>query len=203
MAADGSSAEGLITTVERMITDVLDLDDTRYVPPAEHRPDPDRPVLDRDGTLRWRGHVVDVARDGLPTMDVIELEAGRGGDGGRFLLTAASRVGRPNREQLMVAATLAEQPPSPCPASASRSGAGRRQRSPTPWSQVTAISRTAAATARKSLRRILLWLLATVALTWLFGLRASTGSRLADACHQLRVGAQVAARGDDVPDRWG
>ena len=32
MAADGSSAEGLITTVERMITDVLDLDDTRYVP---------------------------------------------------------------------------------------------------------------------------------------------------------------------------
>ena len=34
MAADGSSTEDLIATVERMITDVLDLDDTRYVTPA-------------------------------------------------------------------------------------------------------------------------------------------------------------------------
>jgi Domain of unknown function (DUF4118) len=116
MAADGSSAVDLIATVERMITDVLDLDDTRYVPPTSHRPDPDRPVLDRDGTLRWRGHVIDVAREGLPTMDTIELEAGRDGDGGRFLLTAASRVRRPNREQLMVAATLAEQVTVPVPA---------------------------------------------------------------------------------------
>ena len=49
-------------------------------------------------------------------MDVIELEAGRDGDGGRFLLTAASRVRRPNREQLMVAATLAEQVTVPVPA---------------------------------------------------------------------------------------
>ena len=49
-------------------------------------------------------------------MDTIELEAGRDGDGGRFLLTAASRVRRPNREQLMVAATLAEQVTVPVPA---------------------------------------------------------------------------------------
>ena len=49
-------------------------------------------------------------------MDTIELEAGRDGDGGRFLLTAASRVRRPNREQLMVAATLAEQVIVPVPA---------------------------------------------------------------------------------------
>jgi hypothetical protein len=116
MAAEGSSAEDLIATVERMITEVLDLDDTRYVLPTEHRPDPDRPVLDRDGTLRWRGHAVDVAREGLPTMDTIELEAGRNGDRGRFLLTAASRVRRPSPEQLMVAATLAEQVTVPVPA---------------------------------------------------------------------------------------
>jgi hypothetical protein len=63
-----------------MITEALDLDDTRYVPPTEHRPDPDRPVLECDGTLRWRGHVVDVAREGLPTMDTIELRPGRDGD---------------------------------------------------------------------------------------------------------------------------
>ena len=32
-------------------------------------------------------------------MDVIELPAGRDSSGGRFLLTASSRVRRPNREQ--------------------------------------------------------------------------------------------------------
>ena len=65
-------------TVERMITDVLDLDDTRYEPPTGrqgHRTD--RPVLGRDGTLRRRGHAVELARAGLPTMDTIELPAGR------------------------------------------------------------------------------------------------------------------------------
>jgi Domain of unknown function (DUF4118) len=117
MAADGSSAEDLIATVERMITDVLDLDDTHYEAPTGHRPEPtDRPVLDRDGTVRWRGHTVDVAREGLTTMDTTELPAGRDGEGGRFLLTATSRVRRPNREQLLVAVTLAEQVTVPVPA---------------------------------------------------------------------------------------
>jgi hypothetical protein len=59
--------------------------------------------------VHWRGHVVDVAREGLPTMDVIELHTGRGSGEGRFLLTASSRVRRPTREQLLVAVTLAEQ----------------------------------------------------------------------------------------------
>lgn len=104
MAADGSSAQDLVGTVEGMVRDVLDLDDIRFEAAATRRGD--RPVLDRDGEVHWRGHVVDVARDGLPTMDVIELPAGRDG---RFLLTASSRVRRPTREQLLVAVTLAEQ----------------------------------------------------------------------------------------------
>jgi K+-sensing histidine kinase KdpD len=108
MAADGTSAQDLVGTVEGMISDVLDLDDIRYEAAASRRTD--RPVLDRDGTVRWRGHAVDVAREGLPTMDVIELPAGRDG---RFLLTASSRVRRPTREQLLVAVTLAEQVPAP------------------------------------------------------------------------------------------
>jgi K+-sensing histidine kinase KdpD len=110
MAADGSPTEDLVATVERMINDVLDLDDTRYDPSSGHTAEQgERPVLDRDGVVRWRGHVVDVSREGLPTMDVIELPAGRTSSGGRFLLTASSRVRRPNREQLQVAVTLAEQ----------------------------------------------------------------------------------------------
>jgi hypothetical protein len=117
MAADGSSTADLVATVGRMINDVLDVDDTRYEP-ANGQPagDADRPVLGRDGVLRWRGRVVDVAREGLPTMDVIELPAGRDSGGGRFLLTATSRVRRPNREQLQVAVTLAEQVAHPAPA---------------------------------------------------------------------------------------
>ena len=109
MAADGSPTEDLVATVGRMINDVLDLDDTRYDPSSGHPTEQgERPAIDRDGVVRWRGHVVDVPREGLPTMDVIELPAGRD-SGGRFLLTASSRVRRPTREQLQVAVTLAEQ----------------------------------------------------------------------------------------------
>jgi K+-sensing histidine kinase KdpD len=107
MAADGSPTQDLVAAVEHMITDVLDLDDTRFEPSTTRRTD--RPVLDREGAVHWRGQVIDVAREGLPTMDVIEMPAGREGGDGRFLLTASSRVRRPSREQLLVAVTLAEQ----------------------------------------------------------------------------------------------
>jgi K+-sensing histidine kinase KdpD len=107
MASDDASPDDLVATVGRMIFDVLDLDDCTF----DAAPDSatDRPRFGRDGELTWRGAVVDVARDGLPTMDVIELPAGRGGDKGRFLLTASSRVRRPDRESVLVAITLAEQ----------------------------------------------------------------------------------------------
>jgi hypothetical protein len=117
MAADGSTSVDLVATVERMINDVLDLDDTHYDLSTGHAPGrSDRPVLDRDAVVRWRGHVVDVAREGLPTMDVIELPAGRDSGDGGFLLTASSRVRRPNPEQLQVAVTLAEQVTRPASA---------------------------------------------------------------------------------------
>lgn len=108
MASDGSRHSDLVHTVERMITDVLELDSTSYEPSVERFEPSGRPVLNRDGVVSWRGQVIDVARDGLPTMDLIELPAGRDG-GGRFLLTASSRVRRPDPEQLAVAVTLAEQ----------------------------------------------------------------------------------------------
>ena len=114
MAADDSSADDLIATVGRMITDVLDLDDCRFDTTTCGRPD--RPRIDREGAVRWRGREVDVEREGLPTMNTIELPAG--GDG-CYLLTATSRTRRPDRERRLVAVTLAEQ-------------VGARHRPPTP-----------------------------------------------------------------------
>ncbi len=43
----------LVTTVGRMITDVLDLDECRSEPTPSARTD--RPSLDRDGNVTWRG----------------------------------------------------------------------------------------------------------------------------------------------------
>ena len=37
------------------------------------RPEPDRPRLQADGSITWRGRAIDVDREGLPTLDVIEL----------------------------------------------------------------------------------------------------------------------------------
>lgn len=125
MAADGSSATDLVATVERMITDVLDLDGCRYEPPTGHGLVPTyRPVLERDGNITWGQLGVDVARDGLPTMDVIELPSGRDHGAGRFLLTASSRVRRPDREQLLVAVTLAEQVVVAADPASARPGSG-------------------------------------------------------------------------------
>jgi K+-sensing histidine kinase KdpD len=110
LAADGSATSDLTDTITDMISQVLDLDACRFEPPGGPA-DPDRPVLHRDGTISWAGRTVDVRREGLPGMDVIELPAGRGGEAGRFLLTSSTRDRRPDPEQLLVAVTLAEQVP--------------------------------------------------------------------------------------------
>ncbi|MCE0763238.1 PAS domain-containing sensor histidine kinase [Pseudonocardia kujensis] len=104
MASDGAGSADLVSTVGRMITEVLDLDDCRFTTEPSR---PDRPQLHPDGAVTWRGGPVDVDRDGLPTMDVVELPARRGD--GLFLLTAATRVRRPSLEQRQIAASLAEQ----------------------------------------------------------------------------------------------
>jgi K+-sensing histidine kinase KdpD len=94
---------GLVELVARQIADVLQLDACRFDPaPASRR---DRPRLLPDGTITWRGHLVDVDHDGLPTLDEIELPV----TAGRFLLTSTSAIRRPDLEQRQVAVTLAEQ----------------------------------------------------------------------------------------------
>ncbi|GAA2900775.1 hypothetical protein GCM10010472_68840 [Pseudonocardia halophobica] len=110
MASDGAGSADLISTVGRMITEVLDLDDCRFTTEPSR---PDRPRLHPDGTVTWSERPVDVDRDGLPTMDVVELPTRRGD--GRFLLTAATRVRRPSLEQRQIAASLAEQIGAPRP----------------------------------------------------------------------------------------
>ncbi len=116
LAADGSATTDLADTITDMISEVLDLDACRFTPPTGEPADPDRPVLHRDGSISWAGRTVDVRREGLPGMDVIELPAGRGGEAGRFLLTSSTRDRRPDPEQLLVAVTLAEQVPVPATA---------------------------------------------------------------------------------------
>lgn len=106
VASGAATASELITHVERQIVTLLDLDDCRFVPGtgAHH------PRLNRDGTVSREGHAVDVDRDGLPTDDTIELLVEHGGTvRGRFLLTAATRIARPDVDQRLVAVTLAEQ----------------------------------------------------------------------------------------------
>lgn len=106
VASGAATASELISHVERQIVTLLDLDDCRFVSGTGSH----HPRLNSDGTVSRDGHVVDVERDGLPTDDTIELLVEHGGTiRGRFLLTAATRISRPDLDQRLVAVTLAEQ----------------------------------------------------------------------------------------------
>ncbi len=106
VASGEASVPDLIERVGRQIADVLDLDAWRFEP----APAGDGPRLDRDGAVSWNGHDVDVAREGLPTMDEIDLPVENGGTAyGHYVLTAATKVRRPDLEQRLVVVTLAEQ----------------------------------------------------------------------------------------------
>ena len=109
LAASGTtSPSDLVQLVARQIGDVLDLDECRFE--AGPNSDPERPRLHPDGSVTWRGRVVDVAREGLPTLDVVELPATSAGvEHGRFLLVSTSAVRRPDLERRLVAVTLADQ----------------------------------------------------------------------------------------------
>jgi K+-sensing histidine kinase KdpD len=108
LAASGaSSPSDVVDLVGRQIGDLLDLDACTFDPGPS---DPDRPRLEADGGITWRGSVVDVERGGLPTIDLIELPVTSAGvDRGRYLLTSTSAVRRPDRERRQVAVTLADQ----------------------------------------------------------------------------------------------
>ncbi len=107
LAAEVPDAHERTDRIATMIADVLDLDACRHAPSPD--PGTERPRLLGDGTVTRQGHPVDVAREGLPTDDVIELLAGPGGEAGCFLLVASTRVRRPDLDRRLVAVTLAQQ----------------------------------------------------------------------------------------------
>jgi len=108
VASGDSSSSVLIEHVATQIRNVLDIDDCRCDPGTGTGPT--HPRLNRDGSVSRDGHTLRVERDGLPGDDEIELLVEYDGVvRGRFLLTAATQVSRPDAEQRLVAVTLAEQ----------------------------------------------------------------------------------------------
>lgn len=108
MAVSSADTSELATTVAVKLTDVLGLDECRYV--AAPLADISEPLLTADGTVLRSGRVLDVSRHGLPVDTETALLVRSGGYVvGHFLLTAATRVVRPSADQLRVAVLLADQ----------------------------------------------------------------------------------------------
>jgi hypothetical protein len=106
VASGESSLPELTDRVAQQIKDVLDLDACRFDPD----PAPDGAQIGRDGAVTWNGREVDVEREGLPTMDQITVLVENGGTAyGRYVLTSATTIRRPDLEQRLVVVTLAEQ----------------------------------------------------------------------------------------------
>lgn len=118
LAAEVPEIGDRVDRIAAMIADVLDLDTCHYDPAPDPRAE--RPRMQPDGTVRRRGHLITVERDGLPVDDAIELPAGPGGEAGCLLLVASTRVRRPDLEQRLVAVTLAQQAALPAPLPATR-----------------------------------------------------------------------------------
>ncbi|GAA1580640.1 hypothetical protein GCM10009804_41540 [Kribbella hippodromi] len=105
--ATGASADDLIEQVRAELTAVLGIDGVKFVAGSKQT---EAPRLNPDGTVTRGQHVLKVERDGLPTNAEIELIVQHAGvTRGRFLLTAASRIARPDLEQRVVAVALADQ----------------------------------------------------------------------------------------------
>ena len=108
VVAQQSSSKDLISHVARQISEVQDIDGTRFV--EGDLPNTKVTILEHDGSVIRQGFRVKVDRDGLPTDEEITIVIRRGGvTHGRFLLTAASRIARPSVEQRQVAVLLADQ----------------------------------------------------------------------------------------------
>jgi K+-sensing histidine kinase KdpD len=107
--AEGSAPDAAVTTlVAGQITQVLDADEAHFVKGPIH--DRRVAVLDHDGVVVRNGHPVDVDRVGLPTDEYTALPVRKGHlEIGHFLLTSASHVAFPSREQRRVAVLLADQ----------------------------------------------------------------------------------------------
>jgi K+-sensing histidine kinase KdpD len=106
--AAGGSAPELVDHVRAELIDVLGIDDCRFAPTTTGRAN--APLLNHDGSVTRGSHVLKVERDGLPTNAEIELLVQHAGIvRGRFLLTAAARITRPDLEQRLVAIAHADQ----------------------------------------------------------------------------------------------
>lgn len=104
--ADGAPTDTLVDHVSREIVAVLGIDDCRF----DRGTGSGLPRLHGDGSVTRHGHEIDVERDGLPVDDRIELLVEHGGAvHGRFLLTASTRVSKPDLDRRLVAVTLAGQ----------------------------------------------------------------------------------------------
>jgi K+-sensing histidine kinase KdpD len=107
VAAGGSAAE-LVDHVRAELVDVLGIDGCRFAPTITGRAD--APLLNHDGSVTRGSRVLKVERQGLPTNAETELVVQHAGIvRGRFLLTAAARITRPDLEQRRVAVALANQ----------------------------------------------------------------------------------------------
>jgi len=105
--AQGSSVDDLIDQVKAELVAVLRIDEARFVAGDKRT---DAPQLNHDGSVSRGTHQLKVERDGLPTNSEIELVVQHAGTTkGRFLLTAAARLTRPDLEQRLVAVALADQ----------------------------------------------------------------------------------------------
>jgi len=101
-------ASALVDLVAHEISDVLGVDDCRFVEGPVH--DARIAALDHDGVVTRGDHTVDVDRLGLPSNEYVALPVRRGSRVvGHFLVTAATRVAYPSREQRRVAVLLADQ----------------------------------------------------------------------------------------------
>ena len=102
------SSTDLIDHVARQISEVLEIDGTRFV--EGDVPNTKVTILEHDGSVTRQGFRLKVERDGLPTDEESTIVIRRGGvTHGRFLLTAATRIARPSVEQRQVAVLLADQ----------------------------------------------------------------------------------------------
>ena len=101
-------AAALVDVVAREVTEVLGVDDCRFVegPVRDTR----ITLLDHDGVVTRGNHAVDVDRLGLPSNEYVAIPVRRGARVvGHFLVTATTHVSYPSREQRRVAVLLADQ----------------------------------------------------------------------------------------------
>jgi K+-sensing histidine kinase KdpD len=107
--ADGDAPSSTVTDlVAVQIAEVMDADSAEYVkgPVQDSR----IALLDHEGVLTRDGHQIDVDRVGLPSDEYTAVPVRRGQrQVGHFVLTTASHVAYPSREQRRVAMLLADQ----------------------------------------------------------------------------------------------